>query len=169
MFDINVEIIKSIFQLKEEKNIKYTLEDCSDNKIYVFNNYDEFKNYFISNNILDVSDDIIKLCIFGTTKKGKVIALKKLCDYIITKYSPIRKYTTKEILEIHSRGNLTPWEKVEEWERLNICAPANYGRCYVFNNCKECLVNYASKNYEYEPNKDGVVQYNSKALRKKNN
>ena len=58
--------------------------------------------------------------------------------------------------EIHSRGKLTPEDKVKEWESFDLCAPGSAIdgtkkiRCSYFNyDCHECLLNYAYKNDEY--------------------
>ena len=68
-----------------------------------------------------------------------------------------RILTDKQIEMIHSKGKLTPAEKVKEWESHDLCAPgdaigsAKY-RCRKFNhNCHDCLVDYANQNDEYEP------------------
>ena len=59
----------------------------------------------------------------------------------------LKKLTEEEINDIHSRGYVTPTEILNEWERLNLCAPnkINTERCQQFNSCHECLVDYASK------------------------
>ena len=151
MKDLKTAIIEFVYDLKIEENIKYTLEDWDKKKVYVFDNYDKFLEYFTNNRMKDVRKSVVDRCRFATLNDGRVIAYKWLCDILITKYNPVRKYSVKEIKEIHERGNLTPWEAVEEWEDFGLCVPANSARCHVFNNCHECLVNYASKDVEYEP------------------
>ena len=62
--------------------------------------------------------------------------------------------TQYEIDAIHSRGKITPAEKVREWEGLGLCAPGDAigsasSRCKRFKNCHECLMDYANQSYEY--------------------
>lgn len=66
-----------------------------------------------------------------------------------------KELTQEQIDEIHSRGKITPAEKVNEWEGLDLCAPGDAigsaaWRCKKFNNCHDCLVDYANDNDEYE-------------------
>ena len=74
-------------------------------------------------------------------------------DYI----KPVLKQLTQEqIDDIHSRGKITPLEKVEEWESFDLCVPGNAigsakDRCHYFkHNCHECLLEYASQKKEYD-------------------
>ena len=84
-------LVIRLYKLKEEKEKIYQNNVNDHNLIYIFNNYEEFKNYFIENNCEDVDDETLKLCIFSTNKKGSVIALKGLCDHLITKYNLIKE------------------------------------------------------------------------------
>ena len=52
-----------ILHLKEEKKKEYSFEECEKNIAYVFNNYDEFKSYFVQNGFDDISEDLLELCI----------------------------------------------------------------------------------------------------------
>lgn len=141
-----------------EKEKKYTTQEINKNIVYIFNNYAEFKNYF-KEYMIDVKEDIIDLAIYTRSKNGGIVALKGLCDYIITK-SKIKNnnldLTQKQIDEIHSRGKITPLEKVEEWESLDLCAPGDAigsakDRCHYFKfNCHECLIDYAFQKTEYD-------------------
>ena len=71
--------------------------------------------------------------------------------------SNIRELSEEEIKAIHQKGKLTPLEIVENWESFDICAPGDAigsvaVRCSYFNNCHECLMQYAfSQSEEYEP------------------
>lgn len=62
-------------------------------------------------------------------------------------YKPL---TQKEIDAIHASGRITPKEKVQEWEDMDLCAPGDAigsaaWRCEKFHhNCHNCLVDYAS-------------------------
>lgn len=84
--DMEAKLSMFILNLKEEKNKQYSHEECAINITYLFENYDEFKKYFLENGLVDVSDDFLNICIMKTTRKGTIIALKKLCDYAIREY-----------------------------------------------------------------------------------
>ena len=61
-----------------------------------------------------------------------------------------KELTPEQIEDIHSRGNITPAEKVEEWEAFGLCAPGDAigsaaWRCRIFKNCHDCLVDYANE------------------------
>lgn len=153
--DIEAKLFMLILHLKEETNREYSLLNVKKNIAYVFSNYNEFKYYFIQNGFDNISDDLLKLCIMKTTKKGTIIALKALCDHTIKMYKMNRQLTQEEIDEIHSKGKITPLEKVEEWESFGLCAPGNAissakDRCSVFGNCHDCLVEYASSYKEFD-------------------
>lgn len=153
--DMQAKFFIWLLHLKEEKNKQYSFMPCDKNIIYKFNNYNEFKNYFIQNGFDNISDDLLELCRMITTKKGTIIALKGLCDYTIKKHKINKELTQKEIDDIHSRGKITPSEKVEEWERLELCAPGDAigsasNRCCAFDNCHDCLKEYVSSRSEYD-------------------
>ncbi len=62
--------------------------------------------------------------------------------------------TKEEIDDIHNRGKITPEEMVREWEGMGLCAPSDNNRnaswrCKKFNNCRDCLVDYANEDDEY--------------------
>lgn len=67
-----------------EKEKEYTTGTENRKKVYIFENYEEFKNYFERYGI-EARKDIIDLAIHRKTKKGYVVAFKGLCDHIITK------------------------------------------------------------------------------------
>lgn len=76
---------------------------------------------------------------------------------------PTFKHLTKEqIDDIHSRGKITPAEKVKEWEGMDLCAPGDAigsaaWRCRKFHhNCHDCLVDYANEHDEYTSFRDIV-------------
>lgn len=59
-----------------------------------------------------------------------------------------------QIDDIHSRGKITPEEKVKEWESLDLCAPGDAigsaaWRCRKFRNCHDCLIDYTNEYGEY--------------------
>lgn len=135
------------------------VKDCKENEAFIFNNYEEYRNYFLM--YLDsVDDEVIDLAIYTKGKKGQIVALKSLCEYIIVKakmndfYSSI---TPEKIEEIHKKGKLTPLEVVQMWESFDLCVEGSKtifskSRCKYFkNNCHECLMETASHKLEYEP------------------
>lgn len=72
-----------------------------------------------------------------------------------------KKLSKEQIEDIHSRGKITPKEKVEEWESMDLCAPGSTvnspsWRCKKFRNCHDCLVDHANRFDEYVPFKDVV-------------
>ena len=153
--DIEARVFMFILCLKEEKNKKYSIDECDKNIAYLFKNYDELKSYFIKNGVVDINKEILDLCIMKKTKRGTIISLKGLCDHTIKRYKLSKELTQSQIDEIHSRGKITPAEKVKEWEDMGLCAPGDAigsaaNRCRTFSNCHECLVEYASCREEYD-------------------
>ncbi len=153
-----------------EKKKEYTMQRVNPNVVYIFSNYDEYKSYF-EKYIDDVKPDVINLAIYTKSKNGEIIALKGLCDHIITKSTFKTNnldLTPKQINDIHERGKITPLEKVEEWEKFNICAPGDAigsakDRCYYFqNDCHQCLIHYASQKAEYDKTEFEIVNSFSK-------
>ena len=60
------------------------VKDSKKNEVYVFRNYDEYKDYFLM--YLDsIEEDVIDLAIYTRGSKGQIIALKELCEHIIVK------------------------------------------------------------------------------------
>lgn len=73
--------------------------------------------------------------------------IEEMSVYIKPNFKPL---TQEQIDDIHSRGKITPEEKVKEWEGMDLCAPGDAigsaaWRCKKFQNCHDCLVDYASK------------------------
>ena len=83
--DIELILLKRLFNLKENKIKEYNKLEGDKNIIYVFNDYNELKEYFISNGCVNITDELIKICIFKKLKNKKIIAFKGLCDHIIYK------------------------------------------------------------------------------------
>lgn len=146
--------------IKKEK--KYTIEEAKHNVVYIFDSYDDFIDYFKKYlNEDEINQYIIDKAIYTTSKRGAIVALKGLCDHIITKTnrelkSNIRELSEEEINNIHSKGKLTPLEIVKKWELFDICAPGDAigsvaFRCSYFNNCHDCLMHYAFNQLEHEP------------------
>ena len=87
--DLEAKLFMALLHLKEEKNKKYSVYECQTNIAYLFNDYEEFKSYFELNGFGDISDNLLELCRMKTTKKGTIIALKRLCDYAIRKHNSL--------------------------------------------------------------------------------
>lgn len=51
-----------LLHLKEEKNKKYSVEECGKNIAYLFDNYEEFRTYFELNGFADISSDLLETC-----------------------------------------------------------------------------------------------------------
>lgn len=94
------------------------------------------------------------------TKKHKLNKKtdEKINEKTIETLDEIPKFknlTQEQIDDIHSRGKITPEEKVKEWEGLGLCAPGDAigsasWRCKKFHsNCHDCLVDYANEHDEY--------------------
>ena len=73
-------------------------------------------------------------------------------SYIKSEFKTLSK---EQIENIHSRGMITPSEKVKEWEELGLCAPGDAigsaaERCKKFRYCcHNCLVDYANDYEEH--------------------
>lgn len=101
--DIRAKLFINLLHLKVEEEKKYSHEECELDIVYVFNNYDEFKCYFIENGIDDEIDNkILDLCIMMTTRRGIIIAMKRLCDDLIRKYN---KLTDKKKIFVKKPNN----------------------------------------------------------------
>ena len=83
--DIEAKIYLFINGLYETKNKEYSNSDCSYNLAYIFNSFEEYKSYFTNNGYKNIDNYILNICSIKITKKGSVIALKGLCDYVISK------------------------------------------------------------------------------------
>ena len=85
-FDIEAQLFMFILRLKEEKNKEHSTDECDRHIAYIFEDYEEFRSYFINNGCTRAyDDDFLSLCRMKTTRKGSIIALKGLCDYAITR------------------------------------------------------------------------------------
>ena len=156
-------ILKYILLKKEEKKHFYTPNYNIKNTFYIFEDEKDFNNYFKMYGLY-LSEELLDVCKYKTLSNGNIIAFKNKCDYTIQRYltttlderinSLKEKLTPKKIEEIHSRGNITFLEKVEEWESMDLCAPgdaigsATY-RCNTFHDCHKCLLDLASHQLEH--------------------
>lgn len=109
---------------------------------------------------------IIRIIIIGvsnnegsTSKKDNTTANNYECkeiktlmenEYQVHKTKPL---TEEQIADIHTRGKITPAEKVKELEGLGMCIGDYAGsatwRCHKFRNCHNCLVDYANTQDEH--------------------
>lgn len=84
--DLEALVYMTVFGLIEAKNKEFSKKMCSKRLVYIFKSHEEFKNYFIKNGFKEIDDDILSLCRIKKTKKGLIIAFKRLCDYTIVKF-----------------------------------------------------------------------------------
>lgn len=100
---------------------------------------------------------IIILDLISEHKPNKKSKTKKQIknDSYATATPQFKVLTQEQIDDIHSRGKITPAEKVKEWEGMDLCAPGDAigsaaWRCRKFHyNCHDCLVDYANEHDEY--------------------
>lgn len=104
--DIEAKMFMYLLHLKEEKNKEYSVEECEKNIAYLFDDYCEFKNYFLQNGFTDIRDDLLDLCIMKTTKKGTIISLKGLCDYTIRQHNTLNSHNITSTTENSILDNL---------------------------------------------------------------
>lgn len=82
-------------------------------------------------------------------------SLERMSNFYISEYlKDIRKnkiLTKEEIDEIHKRGNVTIDEIVREWGSYDLCivGDATGKRCREFEDCHDCLTDYASYSLEH--------------------
>lgn len=95
--DIEAILFLYILKMREDKQKEYTVEECNYNIAYVFNNEEEYKDYFINNGYENIDERVLELCKMKTTKKGSIIAMKKLCDHVITNSKDVKKKSKRLI------------------------------------------------------------------------
>lgn len=137
-------------------NPKIIINEDKTNDVYVFDNYEDYINYF-KFYLKSIDEKLIQSAIYTTGAKGQIIAFKGMCEYIIVKQKTkefYESYDQEKIDNIHANGKITPSEKVKEYLKMGLCAPgdaigsAGY-RCKFFSDCHECLLEYLSHNEEY--------------------
>ena len=138
----------------------FSVNNTIKNTVFVFNDYEEYRNYYLMF-IDEINDALIDCAIVVRGKNDEIVAYANAIHHIIEEElilnSQFRVNLKKEqVDDIHSRGKLTPMEKVREWEKMDLCAPGDaigsaQNRCRSFSTCRECLVEYASHNDEYSP------------------
>ena len=138
--------------------------------VYIFNSYLEYIHYF-KLYLRSVDDNLIKLAIYTRGRDGEVVAFKELCDRIIIFQRAKEFYDNidqNKINEIHNKGKMTPYDKIEELEKYRVCPleddTIDNSRCSFFDNCHECLIEYVSHNMEYD--KMYNLDVNKKILKK---
>ncbi len=101
--DIEAKLFILLLHLKEIKLKKYSCIESEIKFVYLFDNYCDFKLYFIQNGFTNISDELLELCKMKVTKKGTVIALKELCDYTIRRYKEKESLTNSESNIIYAK------------------------------------------------------------------
>ncbi len=99
--------------LEERDKLTMYAKDSSPNEIYIFKNYEEYRNFFLMY-LNEASNNLIDLAIYTKGSKGQIIALKGLCEYIIVKKKVNDFYnsiTQEQINKIHSKSNSISKEK----------------------------------------------------------
>lgn len=112
--DLEAKLFMFLFCLKEEKNKIYSVNECDEHIVYLFESYDEIKSYFVKNGMDDISDELINLCIMKKTKLGTIISLKGLCDYTIKRYKTACSATNRSSTSVESSECLIKCESCKE-------------------------------------------------------
>ncbi len=150
--------VEHIPVVEERDKLTMYVKDSKPNEIYIFKNYEEYRNFFLMY-LNEVDNNLIDLAIYTKGNKGQIIALKGLCEHIIVKKKVTDFYnsiTREQINKIHSKGKLTPLEAVQLWESLDLCIEGSKlvfskSRCKYFKyNCHECLMETASHQLEHD-------------------
>lgn len=76
--------VEHIPVIKINRKIPFEASSCRKDEVYVFRNYEEYRNFFLMY-LDDVSNDLIDLSIYTRGKRGQIVALKGLCEQIIVK------------------------------------------------------------------------------------
>ncbi len=87
-FDLEAKLYIYLADLLVLDEKKYSACECERNIVYVFHDYNEFKFYFLQNGVHNC-DEEINNCIMRQTKKGSIIASKKYCDDVISRFKNI--------------------------------------------------------------------------------
>ncbi len=163
-------------EVKKGKDPKKMLvERVNKNDVYLFNDYLEYVNFY-KMYLRSIKEELISFAIKKVCKNGNIIALKEFCDELIIRQASKEFYqalTNEDIELIHSEGKLSSYDKVKEWESLDLCTPGDAvssaaDRCKFFKNCHECLMEYASHNEEYNKFDFKLIDYGThKVLGKK--
>ncbi len=82
LFITNARIVNHIEVEELDEKLELKEESQDRKKVYVFKNFDEYRNFF-KMYLNEVNDDVIKLAIYTSSSEGSIIALKGLCEHII--------------------------------------------------------------------------------------
>lgn len=82
-FDLEVFLFIESLKLKLEEDKIYSSSDVPLNLVYVFQNEEEFINYFIENGLSNINVVSLNRYKLKMMSSGKVLALKKVCDSLI--------------------------------------------------------------------------------------
>ena len=105
--------VEHIPVLEEKDKLTMYAKDSNPNEIYIFKNYEEYRNFFLMY-LNEASNNLIDLAIYTKGSKGQIIALKGLCEYIIVKKKVNDFYnsiTQEQINKINSKSNSISKEK----------------------------------------------------------
>lgn len=158
LFIKKAKIVTHVKVEEQTKKFRMYVHCTAENEVFVFDNYEEYVNYF-KMYLNHVDEETIDLAIYTRGKNGQIVAFKGLCERIIIKTKLKEFYgsfTEERIEEIHSKGKLTPLEMVQKLEANHACLEASKGimrkdRCsFFYNNCCECLLEEASHNSVYD-------------------
>jgi len=84
MRELDIEMFMRLGNFKEAKIKVYDFTlDLKDDYVYIFNNKEEFKSYFVFNGV-DISDGLLRSLIVKISMNNKIITFKSYCDYVIT-------------------------------------------------------------------------------------
>ena len=158
MMEAKIVVHPEVFNINFAEKRKMGINRSDSHEVYVFTNYEEYRNFFLMYlNSIDNKDIDKAICILG--KKGYIVAYKHLCEQIIVRKATEEYYaaiTKEQIDAIHAKGKLTPLEAVKEYESFDLCAPGDHVglagyRCEFFGvDCHECLLEYASHRLEHD-------------------
>ena len=81
--DLKTRMVLKLFGLKRIDKKDYNSENIDDKSVYVFDNYNEFKNFLFANGVIAIDTEAVSLAILHIEKNGKIVALKKDCDEFI--------------------------------------------------------------------------------------
>ena len=163
------------------KKREFSIGKTQKNEVYIFKNYDEYRNFFLMY-LDDVENELIDLAIYTRGNKGQIVALRGLCERIIIKVKNFKFYqsiTKEQVEEIHSKGNLTSLEFAQLCINNNLCVISDKSLTqkdrgnFFDRNCQECLLENATHRLEYEnpalEQKANTINSPKRVLNKRNN
>ncbi len=115
--DLELYLFMLSFSLKEEKDKKYTEREVPSNIVYIFDDEDNYENYFYKYMDCEVCENIFDICRLKTMKSGKVLALKCACDFAIMLY---RDRSYQEALDDIKKADLNNYNLGHSTYKNNI-------------------------------------------------